>query len=66
MSHLPQRHIAGIGEAVRCAGGNDDDVARVHLTLFLANVAGGIAFLHQDQFIIVYADEASRIDPVTQ
>ena len=50
---LPQRHIGGIGEAVRCAGGNDDDVARVYLTLFLADGAGGMAFLHQDQFIIV-------------
>jgi len=52
---LPQRRIAGIGEAVRCAGGNHDDVARAHFTLFRANRTGSTAFLHQDQFIVVMA-----------
>ena len=50
---LPQRRIAGIGEAVRCAGRNYDDVARAHFTLLRANRTGGTAFLHQDQFIVV-------------
>ena len=34
---LAEDCLARIDEAVRCPGGNDDDAARFHLTLFVAD-----------------------------
>jgi hypothetical protein len=47
---LTQHRVAGVNEAMRCLRRNDDDTARFHLALFVADGDGGAAFERERDF----------------
>ena len=42
--NLPEHRVAGINESMRRVSRDDDDAARFHLALFIADGDGGAAF----------------------
>ena len=47
---LVQDRVAGVNESMRCVRRNDDDVARFHLALFVADCDGGAAVKSECDF----------------
>jgi hypothetical protein len=51
--NLAQGRVPGIDEPVRCPGGDDDDIARLHFALLIAGHASSLSLLHDNDFIVV-------------